>query len=205
MALLNDDEFVEIEGRQYLRPEIALNEANTFIDNLRNSQQANNQQIQMQTYNLGTEVPSNLGGLTGGNSYFTSRYQVPQTASAVADLRATAQAAALNQVLQNEQDIWKKRYNDAYRAYQKSAYNKSGGSGGGSNGETGDNTSSWNGEIEEEVTDEEITDEDGNSSTVPPNPDDYYVTGEEQTKNIQERSGLPDWLVNIMKIFGRNE
>lgn len=138
MAILDENEFTEVEGRSYLNPQIALDEANTFIDNLRSTQQANNQQIKTDTYNLGTSVPSNLGGLTGGESYFTSRYQVPQTASVVNELRSAAQSAALNQVLQNEQDMWKKRYNDAYRAYQKSAYDKSNTSGGGSGGGEGD-------------------------------------------------------------------
>lgn len=68
--------------------------------------------------------------------YFTSRYQTPQTNSAVANLRATAQAAALNQVLSNEQEMWKKRYNDAYRDYQKRASRGSGG--GGNSGGGGD-------------------------------------------------------------------
>lgn len=131
MAILNDNEFVEVEGRGYVNPQVALDESNTFIDNLRSTQQANNQQIQTDTYNLGTEIPSNLGGLTGAESYFTSRYQTPQTVSAVANLRAAAQATALNQVLQNEQEMWKKRYNDAYRAYQKSQYNKNNNPGGG--------------------------------------------------------------------------
>lgn len=129
MAILDDNEFVEVEGRQYLNPQVALDESNQFIDNLRSTQQANNQEIQTQTYNLGSELPSQLGGLGAPGdtslSYFTSRYQTPQTESAVANLRATAQAAALNQVLANEQEKWKKRYNDAYRAYQKSAYDKS--------------------------------------------------------------------------------
>lgn len=140
MAILDENEFTEVEGRSYVNPQVALDESNTFIDNLRSTQQANNQQIQTDTYNLGTEIPSNLGGLTGGEGYFTSRYQTPQTASAVANLRATAQAAALNQALANEQEVWKKRYNDAYRAYQKSQYNKnnSGGGGGGDEGEDPD-------------------------------------------------------------------
>lgn len=131
MAILDDNEFTEVEGRSYVNPQVALDESNTFIDNLRSTQQANNQQIQTDTYNLGTAVPSNLGGLTSPNSdtgtglsYFTSRYQTPQTISAVANLRAAAQAVALNQALANEQEVWKKRYNDAYRAYQKSQYNK---------------------------------------------------------------------------------
>ena len=122
--ILPSNEISEIESRTYLNPQIALDESNAFIDNLRATQAQQNQQIAQQTHNLGTDVPSNLGGLTGAGSYFTSRYQVPQTSSAVANLRATAQAAALNQALQNEQEIWKKRYNDAYRAYQKSAYDK---------------------------------------------------------------------------------
>lgn len=129
MAILNDNEFVEIEGRAYVNPQTALDESNAFIENLRNTQQANNQQIQTDTYNLGTAVPSNLGGLTSptgdsGLSYFTSRYQTPQTNAVVENLRSVAQAQALNQALQNEQEKWKKRYNDAYRNYQKSAYNR---------------------------------------------------------------------------------
>lgn len=131
MAILDENEFTEVDGRSYLNPQVALDESNAFIDNLRSAQQNDNQKIQMDTYNLGTNISSNLGGLTSpvkngnggaGLSYFTSRYQVPQTAAAVANLRSVAQSQALNQVLQNEQEIWKKKYNDAYRKYQKSAY-----------------------------------------------------------------------------------
>lgn len=163
MAILNDSDFVEVEGRYYTNPQVALDESNKFIDNLRSTQQANNQQIQTDTYNLGTAVPSNLGGLTSpvtdgnggaGMSYFTSRYQVPQTNSAVANLRAAAQAQALNEVLANEQAIWKKKYQDAYRDYQRKAYNRSYGGGGGSNGgnnnNNNDNTSTWDGEADTE-------------------------------------------------------
>lgn len=163
MAILNDSDFVEVEGRYYTNPQVALDESNKFIDNLRSTQQANNQQIQTDTYNLGAAVPSNLGGLTSpvtdgnggaGMSYFTSRYQVPQTNSAVANLRAAAQAQALNEVLANEQAIWKKKYQDAYRNYQRRAYNRSYGGGGGSNGgnnnNNNDNTSTWGGEVDTE-------------------------------------------------------
>lgn len=121
--ILNSDEYTEVEGRKYLNPQVALDESNRFINNLRSNQAQQNQQIATDTYNLGTNIPSAQGGL-GTNTpsnmgYFTSRYQTPQTASAVANLRATAQATALSQALQNEQEIWKKRYNDAYRNYQK--------------------------------------------------------------------------------------
>lgn len=123
MDILPDNEVTEVESRYYLNPQVGLDESNKFIENLRSTQAQQNQQIAEQTYNLGTSVPSVQGGLgtntPAGLSYFTSRIQSPQTSSAVANLRATAQAAALNQALQNEQEIWKKRYNDAYRNYQK--------------------------------------------------------------------------------------
>ncbi len=127
-TILNSDEFTEVENRGYINPQVGLDESNRFIDQLRATQAQQNQQIARDTYNLGTSVPSVQGGLgtntPAGLSYFTSRIQTPQTSSAVANLRATAQAAALNQALQNEQEIWKKRYQDAYRNYQKSAYDK---------------------------------------------------------------------------------
>ena len=164
-----DDFSTEVEGRRYLDPEVSLREQESFINNLRQSQIDANKEIATQTYNLGTAVPSNLGGLTSpvtdgnggaGMSYFTSRYAVPQTNSAVANLRAAAQAQALNEVLANEQAIWKKKYQDAYRDYQRKAYNRarsssSGGGGGGTGGNTGGNgnTSTWDGEIEDIVSD----------------------------------------------------
>ena len=132
MDILPETETTKFEDRVYVNPEVSLNEQTSFIDNLRANQGQRNAEINQQTYNLGTSVPSNLGGLTGGEGYWTSRYQTPQTASAVADLRATAQAQALNDVLANEQAKWKKRYNDAYRNYQK---RNAGGGGGGDSGE----------------------------------------------------------------------
>lgn len=118
MAILPDNEFYTFEDRNYLDPQVSLNEQNAFVDNLRNVQKTNTDQINMQTYNLGTAVPSSVGGLTGANSYFSSRYQTPQMNSLAANLRATAQAKALNDVLANEQAKMQKRYNDAYHASQ---------------------------------------------------------------------------------------
>lgn len=120
----------EENDRRYLRPEVDVEETNAFIDNLRNLQQQNNAQIQQDVQNLGTDVPSNLGGLGGGSGYFRARYQTPQTNSLVADLRATAQAQALNIAMNNEIAKAKQRYNQAYRAAKKRASSKPGGSGG---------------------------------------------------------------------------
>lgn len=125
MDILPENERVEFESRLYSSPQVGLDESSSFIEKLRQTQQANTQQITQDTYDLGTAVPSNLGGLTGGEGYWTSRYQTPQTNTTVANLRAAAQAQALNDVLANEQAAWKKRYQDVYRGYQKRQYDAS--------------------------------------------------------------------------------
>lgn len=117
--LLPDNEVKEVENRRYINPNLIVDETNTFIDNYRNNQRANTQEIASQTQALGTDVPSNIGGLTGAGSYFTSRYQTPQTNAVTQNLRTAAQAQALNTALANEQEIWKNRYQQAYRNYQK--------------------------------------------------------------------------------------
>lgn len=121
---LPENEYIEVENRLYPNPQLRVDEASTFIDNLRNAQQGANTEIFEQTEALGTDIPSNLGGLTGGEGYWTSRYQTPQTLSVAQNLRTAAQAAALNQALANEQEMWKNRYQQAYRNYQKSAYDR---------------------------------------------------------------------------------
>ena len=124
-----DDFSYEDNDRRYLKSEVSLNEQNAFIDNLRNLQQQDTAKIRQDTYNLGTAVPSNIGGLTGGSSYFTSRYQTPQTNSMVSDLRAAAQAQALSTLMSNEISKAQKRYNDAYRAAKKRSRSSGGGGG----------------------------------------------------------------------------
>lgn len=101
------------DDRWYVNPQVALDEQNAFINNLRNLQAQDNAQITRQTYGLGSQVPSNLGGLTGGGSYFRSRYQTPQTNQTIADLRSGMQAQALQTALQNELNKAKKMYKDA--------------------------------------------------------------------------------------------
>ena len=108
-----DDFSFEHDGRRYVDPNVLLAAQNAFIDNYRNLEAQNNAQIAQQTRALGTQVPSQLGGLTGGGSYFRSRYQTPQTNQAIAELRTAAQAQALQQALQNELEKAKKKYKDA--------------------------------------------------------------------------------------------
>lgn len=146
--ILPENETFTFEDREYVNPQVSLDEQNAFIDNLRQTQQQNTGGIVQQTRNLGTEVPSNLGGLVGGEGYWTSRYQTPQTNTLVSQLRATAQAQALNNVLENEQAIWKNRYQKAYRNYQRRS--NSGGDGDGSDKKTDNPTEA--GEVDKETT-----------------------------------------------------
>ena len=136
VKLLPENEVTEIEGRTYLNPQIGVDETNAFIDRFRETQRGNTQEISNQTEMLGTDVPSSLGGLTGAGSYFTSRYQTPQTNAVLQNLRTAAQATALNEAMANEQAIWKKRYQDAYKAHQR-RQNRRGSGGGGSGGAGG--------------------------------------------------------------------
>lgn len=124
---MNLDEFsTVVDDRRYINPQVSLDEQNTFIENLRNAQGQRTEEIAQDTYSLGTAVPSNLGGLGGSDSYFAARYQTPQTNALVADLRATAQAQALNDAMNNALAQAKQRYNNAYKAAQR----RSGGGGG---------------------------------------------------------------------------
>ena len=134
--ILPETEATVFEDRTYVNPNTTVDETNAFIDNYRNLQQTNTNKIISDTHNLGTDVTSNLGGLSGSGSYWKNRYQTPQTSSAVADLRATAQASALNTALENEKNAWTKRYNDAYKAYQKKSASSGSGGGGGNTGQT---------------------------------------------------------------------
>lgn len=131
--ILPTNEVTEVEGQTYINPQTGIDETNTFIDKLRATQGQQNQEIATDTQRLGTDIPSIQGGLLGSDSYFTSRYQTPMTNANIANLRATAQAQALNDVLANEQAIWKEKYRQAYRNYQKRARAKAKGGGGGGN------------------------------------------------------------------------
>ena len=116
---MDTSEFYTYEDRAYIQPTLSSGEQGKFIDNLRDIQKQNTAQIAEQTYNLGTQVPSNLGGLGGGESYFTSRYQTPQTNEMVQTLKSAAQAQALNDILSNYQAQLKNKYSQAQRAYTK--------------------------------------------------------------------------------------
>ena len=123
------------EDTRAINPQTSLGEQNAFIENLRNAQAQQNAEIQQQTHDLGTDVPSQLGGLTGGEGYFQARYQTPYTNAAVGDLRAAAQAQALSEAFDLELARANSRYNAAAKAARERAarrgrYGDGGGGGG---------------------------------------------------------------------------
>lgn len=123
---MNDEDTFEFEDRQYISPTITRDERIDFINNYRNAMAKNVERINRETHNLGTDVPSNIGGLTGSDRTFETRYVTPKVNQTVADLQAVAQGEALTQALSNLRAEYKKRYNDAYRAAKARSYSSGG-------------------------------------------------------------------------------
>lgn len=121
---MNNDTTFDFEKRTYVNPQTGLTESESFIDTLRDVQGKNTAQINQNTYNLGNQVPSNVGGLGGSERLWQAQYQTPQTDTNIANLRATAQANALNQATQNLSDIYQNRYKQALRNYYARAKSK---------------------------------------------------------------------------------
>lgn len=138
LLTFNDTSYSYVDptyDRTYVNPEISQAEQLQFIDTLRDIQAQNNAQINQQTYALGTQVPSNLGGLTGSEGVWQARYQTPQMNATVANLQNTARQTALNTALSNQQTMWKNRYDQAKRALERAQHNYSTTSGGGGDGD----------------------------------------------------------------------
>lgn len=133
-----EDVTLDIEGRTYVNPQTGLQERLQFIDTLRDVQAQNTAEINQNTYNLGSQVPSNVGGLTGSEGLWQAQYQAPQTDAQIADLRAVAQQQALNQEVQNLQGVMQNRYKQALRNFY--ARRKASSGSGTPPSTTGDNT-----------------------------------------------------------------
>lgn len=114
-----NNESYDFENRKYVNPTISRDEQLAFVDNLRNVQQNDMSKIVRDTHNLGSDLPSNEGGLTGAEGIWNAQYVDPKVNEMVAGLKSAAQAQALNDILTNHQDQWKQRYSEAYRAAEK--------------------------------------------------------------------------------------
>lgn len=113
------DEVFTFEDREYVNPEVSLNEQLDFVDKYRTLQNQSQAQINRGTQALGTQVPSSMGGLTGAENLWTTQYRTPQVNATVENLKQAAQMSALNTALSNQQTMWQNRYNQAERAYQR--------------------------------------------------------------------------------------
>lgn len=199
--ILPENETYDYAEQKYLNPEVSANEQLAFINNLRNLQQANTAQIEQDTRNLGTTVPTVQGGLTGAETYFKSRYQTPQANQLAETLRTAALQSQLNTALSNVQAQAKKRYNEAYSAYRKriSSYGNGGGS-------TGDSTVyPTTGGVEIETSDEYTIDPnlseasgfDLPTGTTTAKIDNYYYT------TIQDKNGKTKMYATNDPTYGR--
>lgn len=178
---MDPNEYYDFEDRRYINPTVSQDEQMGFVNTLRDTVGRNTAQINAQTQALGSNLPSTQGGLVGTNSYFAHRYKTMPTEVQMNTLRATAQAKALNDLMSNYQNQMANRYNQAYRAASKRSNN---------NG-----TDKVNGDVE-------YKDEGYDEEEAPPKTDNYYKTMEEVKENITKKTGLPDWLVNILTTFG---
>ena len=158
---MDPSEYYDYEDRRYVTPTLSRDEQLGFVDTLRNTVGRNTAQINAQTQALGSDLPSTQGGLTGSNSYFAQRYQTTPVEVQVNNLRATAQAKALSDLMTNYQNQAQNRYNQAYRNYQKSK-----------NSSTNSSTTSA---AEESPFKKEATT--STQDTTPPNVEDFYMTG----------------------------
>lgn len=114
-----NDETITFEDRIYTNPEVSMAEQDQFIDKFRNIQAQNQAQINRDTYNLGTPVSSNMGGLTGAEGLWNAQYQRPQVNSAIENLRQVNIQQAVNTAMQNQQNAMANRINQAKRAYYR--------------------------------------------------------------------------------------
>lgn len=180
----NDAYYLWENDRAYLNPTTTRDETMSFVDSLRGTVRQDNADLARSTQNLGTNISPNLGGLTGSEGYFAQRYQTTPVEYQVNTLKATAQADALNKLMANYKNQAANRYNQAYRSYQRN-----------NNNPTTTTTTGETSPFKKEETE-------STKDTVPPNIEDYYVTGEEQTQKIKERTGLPEFLIQLLKPFG---
>lgn len=155
--MLPQSEVINYEDTLYVNPETSFNEQNKFIENLRGLQQQQNAEIATDTTNLGTypASQSNLGGLGGGESYFTARYQTPQTNALVNDLRAANRAQVLTDVLKLNQSIMQQKLQAAQENARKRAAARAAAARAAAAAAANSNTSGWDGNTNKNPTNPE--------------------------------------------------
>lgn len=134
---MNNQEYYDYEDRRYVNPVTSRDEQLAFANNLRSVANNNIAKIKNDTYNLGTHVPSNLGGLTGSTGLWNRNFVSPKVESMAQGLRAVAQSSALENAMNNYLNQKKQQYQNAYKAAAKRAASRGGSGGGGGYTTTG--------------------------------------------------------------------
>ena len=128
---MNNQEYYDYEDRRYVNPVTSRDEQLTFANNLRSVADNDIAKIKSDTYNLGTHVPSNMGGLTGSTGLWNKNFVSPKVESMTQGLRAVAQSSALENAMNNYLGQKKQQYQNAYKAAAKRAASRGGSGGGG--------------------------------------------------------------------------
>lgn len=128
---MNNQEYYDYEDRRYVNPVTSRDEQLAFANNLRSVADNDIAKIKSDTYNLGTHVPSNIGGLTGSTGLWNKNYVSPKVESMTQGLRAVAQSSALENAMNNYLGQKKQQYQNAYKAAAKRAASRGGSGGGG--------------------------------------------------------------------------
>ena len=194
---MDSNEFYDYEDRRYVNPTLSSGEQEQFINNFRDVQNRNNQQIAEQTYNLGKALPSNLGGLGGGEAYFEDRYQTNQIDDMVANLNAAAKAQTLSDVMTNYKSQLQARYNKAYKNYQARQRAKNNSGNGGNTGGNPVNDDDIYDYIE--VEDSGISQESGN--ITPGSITSVTVPGAEVTTTVGTLSGGTETYADGTRVY----
>lgn len=174
-----DNEYYDYEDRRYINPTTSRDEQLGFVDNLRQTQANDLAKISRDTYNLGTHIPSTMGGLSGSGGLWDKQYVSPQTNSMLEGLKSTAQAQALNEAMTNYQNQLKQRYNKAYKAAAK---RRGGGGGGNGGGNTGGNDD-VNGLVDYAGLNVDFSSID--QASKPYNATTYYLVNDDMTKAVE--------------------
>lgn len=116
---MNTDEYTEFQNRYYVNPEVSMDEQNQFIDKFRDLQNADQVQINRDTYNLGTPTSSNKGGLVGAEGMWDVQYRRPAVNQAIENLRQVNMQQALNMSMANQQNVMANRVQQAQRNYNR--------------------------------------------------------------------------------------
>lgn len=118
---MDNETILEEDSRLYVNPKTSAQEQQAFIETIRDLQAKNVNEINRNTYELGSPVSSNVGGLGGTERMLEARYVTPQAQVTAAGLNAAMKQSVLNTELKNISNYWRNQFNQAQGRYQRAA------------------------------------------------------------------------------------